>query len=217
VAILKHSTDDQDISARVKQCVLQTMGPAYSLERVLTLHELGLDDWPKTTSGKVLKRDLQVLVNQLLERESGPVEGRTTTGDVLREDAHLQHFLLEFAQKHDMLINSIDDDFLAAGMDSLLALRIRNAVLREAERTGSHLQLGLKEVFTCGSIRRLAAHITATTTSVQDIHSAETQIESTLKTMSGMVEEFRIFHPGKSKSTSSTPSRRNVVSLPPQR
>lgn len=213
VAILKHCADDRDVSTRVKQCVLQAMGPAYSLERVLTLRDLSLDEWPKTTSGKVLKRDLQVLVSQLLERERGPAEDFATNSDELHENARLQRVLLSFAQKHGMLIKSIDDDFLAAGLDSLLALRLRNAVIREVDRTGAHVQLGLHEVFTCGNIRRLAAHITAVASSRGEPHSTKTQIESTIQMMSDMVEEFQSFRPSKSRSTSNTPSRKNLVSL----
>jgi hypothetical protein len=213
VAILKHSPDDRDVSTRVKQGILETMGPAYSLDRVLTLCELGLDDWPKTTSGKVLKRDLQVLVNQLLERERVSGRSRKTNGDVLHEETRLEHFLLDFAEEHDMLINNVDDDFLAAGLDSLLALRLRNAVIREVGRTRAHFQLGLEEVFACGNIRHLAAHITASVNSRQDIDSSERHTGSTLEMMSDMVEEFRVVRPRKSISTSRMLSRKNVVGI----
>jgi hypothetical protein len=186
------------------------MGPAYSLERVLTLSELGADDWPKTTTGKVLKRDLQVLVNQLLEHERAAEWNRTTN---VHEETGWQHFLLDFARKHDMLIKHIDDDFLGAGLDSLLALRLRNAVIKEMNRKGAHLQLGLNEIFTCGNIRRLAAQITTTANSSQRASSSETVIESTLEMMSDMVEEFRIAGPRKFTAPAKMPSTKTFVSI----
>ena len=196
VAIINHAPEDLAAFTRVKKCVLDKMGPAYSLERVLTLSDLGLDEWPKTTSGKILKRDLQSLVIQLLERETprqkidGKV-GNHTNGDVLPEKIRLQQHLLDFAHKHGMELNTIYDDFVTAGLDSLLALRLRNAIIKEVEN-GASAPLGPSKVFSCGNIRRLVDYVTASGQEL-DVLSAETHIESVVETMSTMVQRFSHF------------------------
>ncbi|EXJ84558.1 hypothetical protein A1O3_05227 [Capronia epimyces CBS 606.96] len=228
VAILKHSPDDKEAPTKVRQCVLDRMGPAYALERVLNLGELGLslhghghglDDWPKTTSGKVLKRDLQELVQNLLQSESQPQTKASsdrqdsdtrrpesyTPNNLACNETQLQQYLLERVREQGILVSSIDADFHLAGMDSLMALRLQNAVTKDAER-GNEADIYSfppSAIFECGNIRRLAAYLLEVnrgglgrdpTAPVTETRQRQQQVDDALvDEMATMVDEYSQF------------------------
>ncbi|KAL4885597.1 hypothetical protein BJY04DRAFT_180049 [Aspergillus karnatakaensis] len=61
----RSSSGDGCMESRVTECVARVLGPQYTLGGVVSLHDLGLDDWPKNSSQKIVKRDL---VNAVEER-----------------------------------------------------------------------------------------------------------------------------------------------------
>ncbi|KAK5209187.1 hypothetical protein LTR47_004896 [Exophiala xenobiotica] len=207
VAVIKHPKDDKQAATGVQRCVLDAMGPAYALERVLSLEELGLEDWPKTTSGKVLKRDLQVMVKNLPRTQqplpSAPVHinGNAKGAIYTSDEAQLQHNLLECARTHGMLISSVDDDFHNSGMDSLMGLRLRNAIIKDADpEWQGQLPPGL--IFQCGNIRRLAQYLLKLDTSNHGSVKQESHVDGVVEEMFTMVEDlshFQTHKPQKAK------------------
>ncbi|KAI1619273.1 hypothetical protein EDD37DRAFT_698729 [Exophiala viscosa] len=206
VAVIKHPKDDKQAATRVQRCVLDAMGPAYALEKVVSLEELGLEDWPKTTSGKVLKRDLQVIVKSLPWTQqalpSAPfhINGHSSGPAYMSDEAELQHHLLGCARAHGMLISSVDDDFHDAGMDSLLGLRLRNAIIKDGDPQWQ-TQLPPGVIFQCGSIRRLARYLIKLNTNRQGPTKEESNVDSVVEEMFTMVEEFSRFQSHKPEKT----------------
>jgi hypothetical protein len=219
VAVIKHPKDDKQAATGVQRCVLDAMGPAYALERVLSLEELGLEDWPKTTSGKVLKRDLQVMVKNIPRTQqplpSAPVHinGHAKGAVYTSDEAQLQHNLLECARTHGMLISSVDDDFHNSGMDSLMGLRLRNAIIKDAD-PGWQGQLPPGLIFQCGNIRRLAQYLLKLDTNNHGSVKQESHVDGVVEEMFIMVEDlshFQTHKPQKAKPSGG----RTVVSLCP--
>lgn len=68
VAVIKSLSETQspDLKSVLHQLVLRELGKSYALAEVFTLGELGLDDFPLTASGKILKSELKARVVQLL-------------------------------------------------------------------------------------------------------------------------------------------------------
>ncbi|KAK4942016.1 putative NRPS-like protein biosynthetic cluster [Elasticomyces elasticus] len=202
VAIIKHPKDDKEAVTRVQRCVLDAMGPAYALERVLSLEELRLEDWPKTTSGKVLKRELQVIVKSLTKTQqpapSAPVHinGHTNGHAPMSDEAQLQNYLLDCVRAHGMLITSVDDDFHSSGMDSLLGLRLRNAILKDGDPIWQ-AQLPPTVIFQCGNIRRLAEYLLKLNTNAHALVKDESHVDGVVEEMFTMVEELSHFQPHK--------------------
>lgn len=62
----------------LQEAVLQHMGPAYVPDEVITLKELGLDDFPKTISGKVQKSQLADLVRKFRDQRDDAPGDKTT-------------------------------------------------------------------------------------------------------------------------------------------
>lgn len=62
IAIIKADENQQQHVSAVRQTVVRSLGKNYALERVVLVKDLGLDDWPTTTSGKVQKTKLRDLM-----------------------------------------------------------------------------------------------------------------------------------------------------------
>ena len=61
-------TPDQDLNlTEVKEKITQDLGRAFVIEQVITLANLGIDDFPKTPTGKVQKNKLRDKVVRFLE------------------------------------------------------------------------------------------------------------------------------------------------------
>lgn len=54
----------------LQEHVIKNLGATFALERVIDLREFGIDDFPRTATGKVRKVDIRRLVQELLGRES---------------------------------------------------------------------------------------------------------------------------------------------------
>lgn len=69
VAVIKGArleTDDlPDFRQKVKQQIIQTLGPEYTLGWVAFFSDLRWSDWPKNSSHKIVKKDI---VDAVLER-----------------------------------------------------------------------------------------------------------------------------------------------------
>jgi hypothetical protein len=161
IAVINIPEPVGDVAARIKRCILDRMGSSYALDRVLSLHELGLVDWPRTSTGKVLKREVQKLVLAMDERKHqsnglSSSESARIGSDLWQNEAQLQQRLLQCVRETGILVNSIDDNFHDVGMDSLLALRLWNAMIRHFE-FGKDIKLTPNTIYECGSVRRLAA------------------------------------------------------------
>ncbi|KIW86635.1 uncharacterized protein Z519_12760 [Cladophialophora bantiana CBS 173.52] len=196
VAVVKH-LEDRDAAINIQRCVLEKMGPAYAIEEVISLDELGIEDWPKTSSGKVLKRDLRLMVQSLLQSTSPDQTKRLRNGqyprhEFLLDGSQLRKRLLRLVQQQGILVSSIDDDFHSAGMDSLIALRLRNAIAQDPG-LDLHITLSVEEIFEYGTVQRLAARLMSSCRGNQSSAAASSVPETMIDEMASMVEEYGEF------------------------
>ena len=195
VAIVKASSKDEASPADVQRCVLDRLGRSYALERVLHLSDLGVEEWPKTTSGKVLKRDLKKMTLDLIRQEGeqmNNVTGKTVEeqrGNLRLSEHELQKYLLQRVQTSGILVSTIDDDFHAAGMDSLLAMQLLNVIVKNID-LGTDVPLSPNVIFEAGNIRDLAARL-------KSVNSQHEDSASSVGEMTAMVERYSRFRPHK--------------------
>lgn len=71
VAVSQKSISSQDIE-NVQSTVLKHMGPVFLPEEVITLKDLGLDDFPRTILGKIQKGKLTKIVGQFFQNRDTP-------------------------------------------------------------------------------------------------------------------------------------------------
>lgn len=257
VAIVKGSEKDRASFTAIQKCSVERLGGTHALERVLLLQDLGVDEWPKTTSGKVLKRELQIMMQDLLRREgesdllngepNGEVDGHFThevrerldalssqlvkingdskmspsqyhdlktqlesmrvnlenvettskpktkgthgtKGSLQLSEDELQKYLLEKLQSSGILVSTIDEDFHSAGMDSLQAIRLRNAVVKNID-LGADVNLPANVVFEAGNIRQLASRLKAGNSAPEESGSHN------IARMAAMIGTYSIFRP----------------------
>ncbi|OAP57137.1 hypothetical protein AYL99_07874 [Fonsecaea erecta] len=197
VAVIKYAGRDRDVAIGIQKCVLDKMGPSYAIERVVNLCDLGLEDWPKTSSGKVLKRELRLMVESSLQSTT-PAESNTVrNGEYLRDktqidEVQLQSILLERVQQQGILVSNIDENFHDVGMDSLLALRLRNAIDRDP-KLGLHSKLAAEDIFQHGTVRRLATLLAANQHGSKMSTATSSQFDAIVDEMASMVEEYGEF------------------------
>ncbi|OAL18049.1 hypothetical protein AYO22_11065 [Fonsecaea multimorphosa] len=197
IAVIKYAGGDQDIAIKIQRCVLDKMGPAYAIEQVVNLHALGLEDWPKTSSGKVLKRELRLMFeNSLLsagpEQTDTPRNGEYQRIQTQTDEARLQDLLLKRVQQQGILVSSIDENFHDIGMDSLLAMRLKNAIDRDVE-LGGHSKLAPEDIFQYGTVRRLAAHLMVNQHGSRASTGASSHFDAIVDEMDSMVGKYGEF------------------------
>ncbi len=209
IAIVKTPAGDKASLVNVQRCVLDRLGRSYALERVLRLQDLGVEEWPKTTSGKVLKRELQIMTRDLIKREDEQVNGVNGTaekqprGSLRLSEDELQNYLLERIQASGILVSSVDDDFHAAGMDSLLAMQLRNGIIKNID-LGTDEVLSPNVIFEAGNVRDLAARL-------KSVNSGHEDSTGSVGRMTAMVERYSDFRPHKAQGNG-TPEKHTIVS-----
>lgn len=204
IAIVKTSESDKTPPTEIQKCVLDRLGRSYALERVLHLQDLGVEEWPKTTSGKVLKRELQKMTIDLIQREGEQLQNgdhKVERGSLRLSEDELQKYLLGRVQASGILVSTIDDDFHNAGMDSLLALQLRNSIVKNVD-LGDKVALPANVIFEAGNIRDLAARLIA-------VNSGNEDSSGSVNKMAALVERYSDFRPHASQGH--TPEMHTIV------
>ena len=88
VAIIKSLSDkiqSSDLKSVLHQIVLRELGTSYAVAEVFTLGELGLNDFPLTASGKIIKHELRSYVVEhlsQLDRQRRVAQSASTLGQI---------------------------------------------------------------------------------------------------------------------------------------
>jgi hypothetical protein len=75
VAVLKKSADQEVNFDHIRQTVLERFGPRWALSDITNITDLGVDDYPRTASGKVQKQALKEMVQKYLDEQTKEIEG----------------------------------------------------------------------------------------------------------------------------------------------
>ncbi|KAH9210763.1 hypothetical protein DL95DRAFT_370521 [Leptodontidium sp. 2 PMI_412] len=77
IAIVKIKPGQEIDASALRAALVKELGPAWVPEEILTLEDLGLEDYPRTTSGKVQKVKLREIHKEKRESTIGRVEGES--------------------------------------------------------------------------------------------------------------------------------------------
>ncbi|KIN09004.1 hypothetical protein OIDMADRAFT_111398 [Oidiodendron maius Zn] len=64
IAIIDGNSDVKAVAAEIHRTILSCMGPMWIPQEVIHLSQLGLDDWPRTSVGKIHKTTLRELLHE---------------------------------------------------------------------------------------------------------------------------------------------------------
>lgn len=126
----------------LQETVRQHMGSAYVPDRILSLEELGVDDFPKTVSGKLQKAKLAELVAQ---HTSNRRDSEEQSGQIRAKNG----ILMAYNRATGIPIGSLDLDLPTTNFaDSISLLRVRDFLKKELGTT-----LTIEELAKNSSIR----------------------------------------------------------------
>ena len=126
VAVVKMVDGCEVSKTLLQEHVIRNLGATFALERVIDLRELGLDDFPRTATGKVRKVDIRRLVQELLGRESN------NSTDVANPESTEAALTLIWARLLGMPGDRILPTMSLEGIvDSVTVMRFRHQVRKE--------------------------------------------------------------------------------------
>lgn len=132
-------TDDDLAGSRVSEHLAASLPEYMRPRRVVTLAEL-----PRTWNGKIDRDSLDADVQEVRPAAAGPRSGR---------DERLIAMWSALLELEDI---GIDDDFFRLGGDSLAAVHLANSIRREMS-----VEVSIREIFSCPTVRQLSDHIEA--------------------------------------------------------
>lgn len=126
VAVVKMANGCNVSKFRLQEHVVQNLGGTFALERVIDLRDLGIDDFPRTATGKVRKVDLRRLVQDLLGRNSN--ESTELTNPESTEAALTRIWAHFLGMQKDRILPAMSLEGL---VDSVTVMRFRHQVRNE--------------------------------------------------------------------------------------
>lgn len=144
-------------------------------------------DFPRTDKDSIKRVQIYRTFSDQIEDMYMRLEGHET--GTQRLDLHqMEKYLMQtFEQRLGLKLPSVDDDFFAAGIDSLQAIQIRGLILKELDLGGNGKRLGQNVVFDTSNVARLAKHLCALRS------SSKTPDEDEIETMTAMIRKYSAF------------------------
>ena len=136
----------------IREHILEQMGPEYVPGGVFSLQELGLEDFPKTVSGKVQKSKLAAIITEKMGRND--IQKSTS-------DSHYQRVeegvLRAYNKATGIPVENLNVDLPTVNFaDSIALLRVRDALTKSLGAT-----LSIEELMLCPSIRSQMERLTS--------------------------------------------------------
>lgn len=133
-----------EIRDAVQNEIIQHMGTLYVPEDVLSIEDFGMNDYPRTTSGKIQKTKLAALANEYLLKQEGGGANLMPTGDLTGEVRAIWAKAVGLDPSHVRL-----DTPIVEFADSITVMRVRDRIKRQTGRT-----LSLAEMTATGTIEK---------------------------------------------------------------
>lgn len=118
-------------------------------------------DYPKTDKESIKRAQMYFVFAKEIEAMYEKL-GYASTGTLQLEIPGIEKWLMStFREALDVHLSNKDDDFFAAGVNSLQAIQIRGLILRDLNIGGNSRKLGQNVIFDTGNVARLAKHLHA--------------------------------------------------------
>ena len=118
-------------------------------------------DYPKTDKESIKRAQMYFVFAKEIEAMYEKLD-YASTGTLQLEIPGIEKWLMStFREALDVHLSSKDDDFFAAGVNSLQAIQMRGLILRDLSIGGNSRKLGQNVIFDTGNVARLAKHLYA--------------------------------------------------------
>ena len=142
---------------------------------------------PLTDKGSIIRAQVYHVFEKEIEQAYVRTE-KSQEGIVMLDGAELETYLLKMGQQIvGPQLSDPKDDLFALGMNSLQAIQMRGAILRNLWLEGNGIKLSQNLVFENGNIVNLAKHL-------KDVRSSRHTVkEKPIAMMDDLISEFSVF------------------------
>lgn len=127
VAVLKSSASQEASHEHIRQIVLERFGPRWALSNITDITNLGVEDYPRTASGKVQKQTLKGMVQKYLDEQTKaseePLASQTLQDTLCGTWASLLG-IPKTAITSDTKVTQLTDSLIIAKFPSVLRKRL---------------------------------------------------------------------------------------------
>lgn len=132
IAVVSNGKEKAVPLEQIRATVEKDLGPVCIPSKILSLDEIGLQAFPMTTSGKVMKRELQGTVLKYLsfsgdadhETQSNEIDTKPSTLDTDQAKSVIKNLWAQLTGHHDIVVDA--DRAVIEMADSLTILRFRS-------------------------------------------------------------------------------------------
>lgn len=118
-------------------------------------------DYPRTDKESIKRTQIYHVFAKEIEAIYEKLE-YTGTGTLALDIPSLETYLTEtFNDKFDVPLSSVEDDFFAAGVNSLQAIQMRGLIMKDLDLGGHSRELGQNIIFDMRNVSRLARYLYA--------------------------------------------------------
>ena len=144
-------------------------------------------DFPRTDKDSIKRVQTYRVFSDQIENMYSKFESRETGMHMLHYDQMTKYLMQTFEERLGLKLPSIDDDFFAAGVDSLQAIQMRGIFLKELDLGGNGKWLGENVVFDMANVARLAKYLCALRSDCKAPKDDE------VETMTAMIKKYSAF------------------------
>ena len=145
--------------------------------------------YPKTDKQSIKRAQLYQAFSSEIDAMYERLEN-TGTGTLQLSIADLEKWLINtFCEDLNVQLSSVNDDFFAAGLNSLQAIQMRGLILKNIDLGGNSKKLSQNVIFDTANVARLAKHLN----SLRLNEAIMGQEEEEIKEMQAMIDRYSNF------------------------
>lgn len=191
VAIIRGQVTPE-IRDAIQNEIIQHMGTLYVPEDVLSLKDLGLTEYPRTTSGKVQKTKLAVMANEYLSKAGEGGADVLSSEDLAGEVRAIWAKAVGLEPSHMRL-----DAPIVEFADSITIMRVRDKIKRKTGKV-----LPLEQMKATGTIQKQIEALRAMTSGPAEVQGPHVRLPDrrdplTAEDMAHLAEDPILFEPTK--------------------
>ena len=150
-------------------------------------------DYPRTDKGTIMRARVYDVFSSTIDEAYNRVED-IAEGSLRLGGAELEKYLLNACNERlELKLRTVEDDFFAAGLDSLRAMQLATYLRRNLYLGGYGKQLTQNLIYESGTVALLAQYLHQLQSGTQTENRSTSSTKSDLKAMADLVEKYSQF------------------------
>lgn len=150
-------------------------------------------DYPRTDKGTIMRARVYDVFSTVIDEAYNRVDN-TIEGSLRLDGAELETYLLDACnEKFELKLKTVEDDFFAAGLDSLRAMQLATYLRRNLYLGGYGKQLTQNLIYESGTVALLAQFLYQLQSGIQTENRSTSSTTANLKAMADLVKKYSQF------------------------